>query len=82
MCVGVRRGQEWGEGGGELLQTPLEVGGAHVAALQRATHVLLKEPSVRLQHLRCLLVQGVLGVRLLGGQKGEGGSACQSHDLL
>lgn len=62
---------EWEELGGRrdragLLQTSLEVGGADVAASQRAVDVLLEEPPVRLQNLRCLLVQRVLRVRLLG----------------
>lgn len=35
-----------GTGGGELLETPLKVGGADVAALQRARDVRLKEPPV------------------------------------
>lgn len=66
-------GNGWGEGGRqrwdtELFQTPLKVGGAHVSALQRALHVLLEEPPVCLQDFCRLLVQRVLGVRLLGGR--------------
>lgn len=81
VCVCVLGGGGGVEGGGwaELLQTPLEVGGAHVAALQRAVDVLLKEPPVRLQHLRRLLVQGVLGVRLLGGRREGGRGQHASH---
>lgn len=49
----------------KLFQTPLEVGGAHVAPPQRALHILLKESPVGLQHLRCFLVQRVFWVGLL-----------------
>lgn len=74
-----RRGEADGEGcrggggrGGRwdawLFKTSLEVGGAHVATSQRAVDVLLKQPPVRLQDLRRLLVQRVLRVRLLGGR--------------
>lgn len=63
-CKGRRRG---------LFETALEVGGAHVSAAQRALDVLLEEPPVGLQHLRRLLVQGVLGVGLL--REGHMGAA-------
>lgn len=56
----------------ELFQTPLKADGAHVAAAQGAVHVLFKEPPVVLQHLRSLLVQGVLRVGLLGEGQGAG----------
>lgn len=56
----------------ELFQTPLEADGADVAAAQRTVHVLLEEPPVVLQDLRRLLVQGVLGVGLLGEGQGAG----------
>lgn len=50
-----------------LLEATLEIGGPHVAPPQGTLDVLLEETPVALQHLRRLLVQGVLGVRLLGG---------------
>lgn len=77
---GERGGGGWGAGGAgqqqeeeeELFQTPVEADGAHVAAAQGAVHVLFKEPPVVLQHLRSLLVQGVLRVGLLGEGQGAG----------
>lgn len=65
-----------GRGGGgswdaKLFKTPLKVGGANVAAPQRAMDVLLKEPPVRLEDLCCFLVQRILRVRLLLGGGGE-----------
>lgn len=56
----------------ELFKTPLEVGGAHVTAPQRAMDVLLKQPPVRLKDFCCLLVQRILWVRLLQGGGGGG----------
>ena len=56
---------EWSDA--ELFKTPLEVGGAHVSAPQRALDVLLEEPPVCLEDFCRLLVQRVLRVRLLQG---------------
>lgn len=68
----VRQGGEEGtEGGSELLQTSLKVGGADVAPPQGAVDVLLEEPPVCLQNLCCLLVQRVLRVWLLEGGGGR-----------
>lgn len=68
-------GGVWRIGNAELFKTPLEVGGAHVSAPQRAMDVLLKEPPVRLEDFCCLLVQRILRVRLLegggGGRRGR-----------
>lgn len=61
----------------ELFKTPLEVGGAHVTAPQRAMDVLLEEPPVRLEDFCRLLVQRILGVRLLQG--GGWGRTCGGH---
>lgn len=76
MGGGVRK--RWGVGGDverwwdvELFKTPLKVGGTHIAAPQGAMDVLLKKPPVCLQNLRCLLVQRILGVRLLRAEEGK-----------
>lgn len=68
------------EGGGELLQTSLEVGGADVAAPQGAMDVLLEEPPVRLQDLCCFLVQRILWVWLLEG--GVGGTSVSNQIIM
>ena len=76
MGRGEKEEEEEEEGGEEeegLLEAALKVGGAHVAAPQGALHVLLEEPPVALQHLCGLLVQGVLGIRLLMGEEMGGG---------
>ena len=46
---------------------------AHVTACHRPSHVALKLSWVAAQHLRCLLVQRVVGVRVLRGR-------CQGRD--
>lgn len=70
--VGGGLGESGGSWDAELFKTPLEVGGAHVSAPERAMDVLLEEPPVCLEDFCCLLVQRVLRVRLLEGEDGGG----------